>query len=90
MLVCPLGGGSGRLGRFRGAVQPANRSPRPSRQPDSRSPSPDYGGMPKAIGREHTNPLSRMKAPIGIISKERLCCIATEAVHRTRSPPVFC
>ena len=40
-----------------------NRSPRPSRQPDSLTPSPDCGGMPRAIGRERTNLPSRTKAP---------------------------
>jgi hypothetical protein len=62
MLVCPLGGGSGRLGRFRGAVQPTNPSPRPTRQQDSRTPSPGYGGMRKANGNGFTNRRSGTKA----------------------------
>jgi len=32
---------------------------------DSRTPSPDSGGMPKAIGRGHTNTLSRTKVVEG-------------------------
>src|ERR1700733_10341969 len=38
------------------------RSPRTSRQLDSRTPSPDCGGMLRAIGRERTSLLSRKKA----------------------------
>jgi hypothetical protein len=38
-----------------------NHSPRPNRLRNSQSPSPAYGGMPRAIGRGPTNLLSRTK-----------------------------
>jgi len=39
----------------------ANRSRQPARLPDSLALSPGCGGMPKTIGREHTNLLSRTR-----------------------------
>jgi hypothetical protein len=60
----------------------ANHSPRPSRQPDSDSPSLDCGGMPRAIGRERTNPLSGTKD-----RRVRGCtptCIAGKAIRATQ------
>jgi hypothetical protein len=40
--------------------------------------------------RAHESAQQHEGPTLGIIGKEHLCCNATEAVHRTRSPPVFC
>ena len=60
-----------------------NRSPRPSRQPDSHSHSQDCGGMPRVIGHEPSRLLSEMRA-----WRVRGCTptsIAKKAIRITRS-----
>ena len=65
----------------------AHRLIRPSRQPDSRTPSPDYGGMGKAIGRGLTSRLSRTKdlRAVGCMPT----CIAKKAIRAMRSTGMF-
>jgi hypothetical protein len=54
----------------------------PTRLRNSHSPSPAFGGTPRAIGRERTNPRKRTKASRG--RGYTLTCIAKKAIKPTQ------